>query len=598
MPGATVTDSRSVVKMNGPTTSTSDTTMPLAAIHSLPFDVEDATMHLGYNPVEKIAGVPTGAASETVFMEITGDDTHWAHAVRYISKHLDYGGGEDDEAELHPQAATKTRSLRVAQSVAEGAGPWQQADEFFIFGGKGKGRIGGRRGNKKHTKAKDERRAPIPKMGLGWHSLAFEPRSSDIKPEEEQNSAEEEAQEGKDHEPSAKKQRVCKADDEATPMLSKIPVTIVRQRIGRPVACERGFSGVDFFQSMVLFCRRSKATDALQKAVQKVEAEKAKSRQQEQELSGSDQKEKRPSCCSASFALLYLCKLMTDDVEEKKENQVSLWRFDTRMRCWMALPRRWARSLESVVVEEKTKKQLLNDLEWFELEDTRVFYKEHGIPYHRCYLFYGPPGAGKTSLIYALAGHLERNLAFLQVSPDLTDDGFRQSMETLPAYAMLVMEDVDAMFDHCREASAKQKSSLSFSGFLNTLDGLAAPDNLITCLTTNHPEKLDPAVLRPGRIDMKIEFRAAGKEVASKYFKTFYKKSDLKTQAAAEKFGQFVGTLLGANRLSMAQLQHFFLQCHRLEKDAEAAANYVAEFRFDDKPAMNSAASSSNGMYC
>merc|ERR1719263_2216961 len=90
---------------------------------------------------------------------------------------------------------------------------------------------------------------------------------------------------------------------------------------------------------------------------------------------------------------------------------------------------------------------------------------------------------------------------------------------------MVVLEDVDALFTNHRE-SENNNASLSFSGFLNCLDGLGAPEDVVICMTTNHLDRLDPAVLRPGRVDVKVEFRSPGAEMAKEYFLAFYPKAD------------------------------------------------------------------------
>ena len=73
------------------------------------------------------------------------------------------------------------------------------------------------------------------------------------------------------------------------------------------------------------------------------------------------------------------------------------------------------------------KRPLLDDLEWFLKDETRTFYAKHGIPYHRCYLLHGEPGTGKTSFMNSVAGHIQRNLCFIQMDKHMTDDTFRIS---------------------------------------------------------------------------------------------------------------------------------------------------------------------------
>jgi len=97
-------------------------------------------------------------------------------------------------------------------------------------------------------------------------------------------------------------------------------------------------------------------------------------------------------------------------------------------------------------------------------------------------------------------------------------------------------------------------------------------------MTSNHPERLDPAVMRPGRIDMKVQFKPPDQEVATNYFLTFY--PDSKPAAAA--FGKAIAERIAESQISMAQLQHFFLACHRMQMGPDRAAEYIKEFAFED----------------
>lgn len=273
--------------------------------------------------------------------------------------------------------------------------------------------------------------------------------------------------------------------------------------------------------------------------------------------------------------LLKLCQEAVQAARQLKKNRVTMWGYDVQFSQWKPINNRPARSLDSIVLEEGAKKLLLGDVEWFIKDETQNFYFQHGIPYHRCYLFFGEPGTGKTSFAYSLAGHLKRHLCFLQMDRGMTDGSFRMAMASLPAMSMLVLEDVDALFTLDR-GTDQQKSSLSFSGFLNCLDGNGAPDDVVICMTTNYPDRLDPAVLRPGRIDVKVEFKKPGEDVAMKYFLTFY--PDAVDDAAA--FGRAVGSRLAEHKVSMAQLQHFFLACNRQKLLPAEAALRIVDFDF------------------
>lgn len=71
--------------------------------------------------------------------------------------------------------------------------------------------------------------------------------------------------------------------------------------------------------------------------------------------------------------------------------------------------------------------------------------------------------------------------------------------------------------------AANNKSQISFSGLLNAIDGVASHEGRILIMTTNHRERLDPALIRPGRVDVQIEFGFANKETISRVFQELYK---------------------------------------------------------------------------
>ena len=151
---------------------------------------------------------------------------------------------------------------------------------------------------------------------------------------------------------------------------------------------------------------------------------------------------------------------------------------------------------------------------------------------------------------------------------------FRTAMATVPAESVVVLEDIDALFNVHREKS--ETSALSFSGFLNALDGLGAPEDVVFMMTTNHPDRLDPAVLRPGRVDVKCEFKTMSREMAAEYFLTFYEDA-----GCAQRFADQVVNMLSSQQVTMAQLQSFFLACHRNGHDAEAAVKELKKYPFE-----------------
>jgi chaperone BCS1 len=142
-------------------------------------------------------------------------------------------------------------------------------------------------------------------------------------------------------------------------------------------------------------------------------------------------------------------------------------------------------------LSDETKEKIISDIDSFISKETFQFYTNHGIPYMRSYLFYGVAGAGKTSLLTAIADKYRRDLYIVQpTDPRFTDDSLAEAIKDAPSRSIIVLEDVDALFDKDREAK-NSKMSISFSGLLNALDGIGDPDGQIFVLTTNFRENLD-----------------------------------------------------------------------------------------------------------
>ncbi|KAL9006023.1 MAG: hypothetical protein Q9188_001201 [Gyalolechia gomerana] len=190
-------------------------------------------------------------------------------------------------------------------------------------------------------------------------------------------------------------------------------------------------------------------------------------------------------------------------------------------------PRR-KRPLESVILDKGVKERVVADLKDF-LRSERWYY-DRGIPYRRGYLLHGPPGSGKSSFIQALAGELDYNIAILNLSErGLTDDRLNYLLTIIPKRALVVLEDVDAAFSNRRtqsEADGYRGANVTFSGLLNTLDGVASAEERVLFLTTNHVERLDSALVRPGRVDMTVRLGEATRYQAAELWDRFYGESD------------------------------------------------------------------------
>ena len=190
-------------------------------------------------------------------------------------------------------------------------------------------------------------------------------------------------------------------------------------------------------------------------------------------------------------------------------------------------PRR-KRPLESVILDKGIKERILSDVKDF-LGSARWYY-DRGIPYRRGYLLHGPPGSGKSSFIRALAGELDYNIAMLNLSErGLTDDRLNHLLTIIPRRTLVLLEDADAAFGNRRtqtDDDGYRGANVTFSGLLNALDGVASAEERIVFLTTNYVDRLDSALVRPGRVDMAVRLGEATRWQMANMWDRFYGEFD------------------------------------------------------------------------
>lgn len=176
---------------------------------------------------------------------------------------------------------------------------------------------------------------------------------------------------------------------------------------------------------------------------------------------------------------------------------------------WKEHGYRKIRSFNSVVLKKGEQERILNDILTF--KESKEWYNDRGIPYRRGYLLHGPPGTGKTSFIQSLASKVKMNVAILNLSAASDDDSLSSAMTQLPKSCILVIEDVDHyQFDEGLQEKKddnktnKKNNSVSVSGILNAIDGIASLEESIIFMTCNDMSIIPPALIRPGRIDLKL----------------------------------------------------------------------------------------------
>ncbi|KAI1423763.1 BCS1 N terminal-domain-containing protein [Xylaria sp. FL1777] len=227
---------------------------------------------------------------------------------------------------------------------------------------------------------------------------------------------------------------------------------------------------------------------------------------------------------------------------------------------WQQVANRPVRDMKTVVLDQNQKLQVLADINEYLHPETPLWYANRGIPLRRGYLFHGPPGTGKTSLSFALAGVFGLDIHVISLlEPTLTEEDLSSLFSTLPRRCVVLLEDIDTAglrrpVEEVRAAeraskkekenkedsdkttsndikelakvlkkdSEDQKKGISLSGLLNAIDGVASHEGRVLIMTTNVPESLDEALIRPGRVDLQVEFTFATKEQAKELFIRMY----------------------------------------------------------------------------
>ena len=239
--------------------------------------------------------------------------------------------------------------------------------------------------------------------------------------------------------------------------------------------------------------------------------------------------------------------------DKQRENNIQIYRMKD---YWYPMNQIPKRALDTVFLEEDKKSVILKTIDDF--IKAEQWYLDNGIPYHLGMLLYGSPGTGKSSLIKAIASYMNYDIYYLPVRSLAR---LEDSMDTLPEQSIIVIEDIDCeKVLHTRSGNSENSDSsetakqvrdissiVNFSDVLNVIDGVCSAHGRILITTTNHIEKLDPALIRPGRIDLKVELGYVNVEIFNQFSKRFLGK-------------EFADSIKLKERLSCAELQNLMLQ--------------------------------------
>ncbi|KAK8110926.1 uncharacterized protein PG998_007383 [Apiospora kogelbergensis] len=246
----------------------------------------------------------------------------------------------------------------------------------------------------------------------------------------------------------------------------------------------------------------------------------------------------------------------------KRPSPMNLRRYGGR-NCWQQVADRPIRDMRTVVLDKHQKMRVLADINEYLHPATPRWYANRGIPLRRGYLFYGPPGTGKTSLSFALGGVFGLDIYVISLlEPTLTEEDLGALFSSLPRRCVVLLEDIDSaglrrpmararrgkkdkeaassdwkVSDLAKalkkESSNDDKKGISLSGLLNAIDGVASHEGRVLIMTTNVPESLDEALIRPGRVDLQVGFTNATREQARELFIRMYEADQGRRQHAS-----------------------------------------------------------------
>ncbi|NIA70745.1 AAA family ATPase [Pelagibius litoralis] len=219
-------------------------------------------------------------------------------------------------------------------------------------------------------------------------------------------------------------------------------------------------------------------------------------------------------------ALIQEARSQRDEID-----RTDVWTFED---YWSRTARRIPRPIDSVILPDDQMSRITERVDWF--EKAQPWHVDRGIPYRFGILLSGPPGCGKTSIAAALAAYLRRPIYALNLGSLDDDNALVKAMISVPSNAVLLLEDIDAARSSgSRTAETEGKDEpkgITLSALLNSLDGVIATEGRILVMTTNFPDKLDAALIRPGRVDLSEHIGPLGANEARRLFLRFFPEAE------------------------------------------------------------------------
>ncbi|KAL6840727.1 hypothetical protein ACP4OV_029591 [Aristida adscensionis] len=309
----------------------------------------------------------------------------------------------------------------------------------------------------------------------------------------------------------------------------------------------------------------------------------------------------------------YLPSIMQAAKEaEQRERELKICMNEGR--AWYRMNHHHPATFGTLAMDPALKQSIVDDLDLF--AKRRDYYRRIGKAWKRGYLLHGPPGTGKSSLVAAMANHLRYHLYDLDLSQVQSNTALQWLLLAMSNRSILVVEDIDCCCDAmsregesktplartgndggddgeinggssdsdsppARAAPAKPKpvDKVTLSGLLNCIDGLwsTSGEERIIVFTTNYKERLDPALLRPGRMDMHVYMGYCGWEAFKTLARNYFLVDD-------HPLFPEIQELLSAVEVTPAEVSEMLLR----SEDAGVALQGLAELLRDKKKKQGS----------
>ena len=237
-------------------------------------------------------------------------------------------------------------------------------------------------------------------------------------------------------------------------------------------------------------------------------------------------------------------RLLVDNIPPDENGLVPVYNYGSD--GWQVESKIRAGGLDSLALEKDTLDFFRKEIQFF-LESKDGFI-ELGLPYKISFLLHGLPGTGKTSIIRAIAAEFGFGICLMNLNT-LSDESLARAFAKLPKNVILAIEDCDTSHatksrgtSEALKSKTKEKTKedvkqdkddlldgaladamgVSLSGLLNALDGVCSIDHALVFLTTNYPERLDDAIVRPGRVDYRVELPVLSSQTVRAHFEKIY----------------------------------------------------------------------------